>query len=65
MPGIIVAWYGSSFRAASYNASVRRSVNASYAALVTARKSCRACPGLINPAVCDGGSHAPQAPVAH
>ena len=31
MPGIIVAWYGSSFRAASYNASVRRSVNASYA----------------------------------
>ena len=27
-----------------------------YAALVRARKSCRACTGLINPAACDGGT---------
>lgn len=28
-----------------------------YAALVRARCSCRVCPGLINPAACDGGVH--------
>jgi hypothetical protein len=41
--------------AASYNASVQSSMNASYAALVNARKSCRSCPELLNPATCDGG----------
>jgi DNA polymerase len=30
---------------------------AAYAALVRARQSCRACPGLVNPAACDGGIH--------
>ena len=30
---------------------------AAHAALVRARRSCRACPGLINPADCDGGVH--------
>ena len=30
---------------------------AAYAALVRVRRSCRACPGLINPADCDGGIH--------
>ena len=28
-----------------------------YTALVGARKMCRACTGLINPADCDGGVH--------
>lgn len=31
--------------------------DASYAALVHARKSCCACSGLLNPAACDGGTY--------
>jgi DNA polymerase len=57
MPGIVEAWYSSSYIAASYNASVQSSVKDSYAALVAARKSCRSCPELLNPAACDGGTY--------
>jgi hypothetical protein len=30
---------------------------AAYTALIRARKTCRACPGLLNPADCDGGQN--------
>ena len=44
-------------RVTRYNAPVTTAARtAAYAALVAARKSCRACTGLINPAACDGGT---------
>ncbi|MEO8593833.1 MAG: hypothetical protein ABI759_10975 [Candidatus Solibacter sp.] len=40
---------------------IRTDRSAPYAALVAARRSCRACAGLINPAACDGGNHDSEA----